>query len=111
MDVDTGIETVVSDVVGTVEHRGAWSPDGSRIAFHLGDGIAVINADGTGLVRLPDRLSAGSIGWSPDGTRIYGKSPDDLDLLAIDAAGMQPPIAIPLDGDQAGIFTWQRLAP
>ena len=30
MDVDTGVETVVSDVPGVVEHRGAWSPDATR---------------------------------------------------------------------------------
>ncbi|HEY6570739.1 MAG TPA: hypothetical protein VIZ22_10630 [Candidatus Limnocylindrales bacterium] len=111
MDVNAGTETILSDVAGTVEHRGAWSPDGKRIAFHLGDDIAVVNADGTGLVRLPDRLSGGSIGWSPDGEWIYGKSPSDREVSAIDASGKRPPIVILLDGAETGVFSWQRIAP
>lgn len=111
MDVDTGVESIVSDVPGTVEHRGAWSPDGKRIAFHLGDDIAVVNADGTGLVRLPDTLSSGSIGWSPDGEWIYGKSPSDRVISAIDASGKRPPIVVVLDGAETGVFSWQRTAP
>ena len=78
MNVDTGVETIISDVPGVEEHRGAWSPDASRIAFHLGDKIAVVNTDGTGLITLPDKLSAGPIGWSPDGSRIYGNSQGGL---------------------------------
>ena len=111
MNVDTSTETVLSDVPDITEHRGAWSPDAKRIAFHLGDGIAIVNADGSGLMRLPDTLSDGSIGWSPDGSWIYGKSPDNLSVLAIDAAGKRPPVVIRLDGTEQGIFSWQRLAP
>ncbi len=111
MDVDTGVETILSDVPSVDEHRGAWSPDASRIAFHLGDGIAVMNADGTGLITLPDRLSSDAIGWSPDGSRIYGTSPDGDALVAIDASGKQPPIVVPLNGTKAGVFSWQRTAP
>ncbi len=33
MDVDTGVETIVSDEPGVTEHRPAWSPDGSQIAI------------------------------------------------------------------------------
>jgi len=111
MDVDTGVETILSDVPGVTEHRAAWSPDGTRIAFHLGDAIAVINADGTGLVQLADHVGAGAIGWSPDGKRIFGSAGDSRNLVAIDASGATPPIVIPLDGTEAGVFSWQRLAP
>lgn len=59
----------------------AWSPDGSRIAFeHLGDGeltpaqIFVMNADGTGPVRLtPTRgvqYAESDPAWSPRGEEI-----------------------------------------
>jgi Tol biopolymer transport system component len=111
MDVDTGVETILSDQPGITEHRGAWSPDGTRIAYHSGDDIAVINADGTGRSVLPDRLSQGSIAWSPDGAWLFGKSASDDELMAIDAAGKQPPIVIPVDGAESGVSSWQRLAP
>jgi len=47
----------------------AWSPDGSRIAFHTGDGLYVINADGTDLRRLPGPPGTNPT-WSPDSQRI-----------------------------------------
>jgi hypothetical protein len=54
-----------------------WSPDGARIAFVCEWGntawtdICVVNADGTGLVRLTnDPWDDASPAWSPDGTRI-----------------------------------------
>jgi TolB protein len=60
-----------------------WSPDGSRIAFSAGGDfmksiydVYVINADGTGLVKLTDHPSdvdqaeAEDPSWSPDGIRI-----------------------------------------
>ena len=36
MDLNSGVQTILSDVPGTIEHHPAWSPDGSRIAFHQG---------------------------------------------------------------------------
>ena len=111
MNVDTGVETIISDVPGVEEHRGAWSPDASRITFHLGDKIAVVNADGTGLITLPDKLSADAIGWSPDGSRIYGTSQGGDALVAIDASAKHLPIVVPFNGTEAGVFSWQRTAP
>ena len=112
MNVDTGVETIISDVPGVEEHRGAWSPDASRIAFHLGDKIAVVNADGTGLDHAAGQASGGSIGWSPDGSADLREVPGRPDVLvAIDAAGKRPPIVMPFDGTEAGVFSWQRTAP
>ncbi len=110
MAVDSGIETILSDVPGTLEHRPAWSPDGSRIAFHQGDSIAVANADGSGRIVLGDTLS-GPFGWSPDGTQVFGRSLDGLQIKAIDVAGKRPTIVIPFNGTEAGVFSWQRAAP
>ena len=46
-----------------------WSPDGSMIAFVIGspsgDGFYIMNADGSGVRRLPDGGT-----WSPDGTKM-----------------------------------------
>jgi Tol biopolymer transport system component len=53
-----------------------WSPDGSRIAFQSnrsGDfGIWLMNADGSGQVRLTGRAGFGDFypSWSPDGRRL-----------------------------------------
>ena len=53
----------------------AWSPDGSKIAFEsFRDGqaeIYVMNANGTGLIRLTNNPAFdGHPTWSPDGTKI-----------------------------------------
>jgi Tol biopolymer transport system component len=48
----------------------SWSPNGTHIVY-LGDGLSVMNADGSNKVRLiPDGVSPSAPGWSPDGTRI-----------------------------------------
>ena len=59
----------------------AWSPDGSQIAFDSpwGGHLAVMDADGTNVMLLPLKDSAGGqiepfpeskLSWSPDGTRL-----------------------------------------
>ena len=47
----------------------AWSPDGSKLLLHdpRDDTIAVMNADGTGLLPLAGGIDAS---WSPDGKKI-----------------------------------------
>jgi TolB protein len=57
----------------------AWSPDGRLIAFISGDGMEMVNADGSGRRMLAPSLG-GWIVWSPDGRRIAfsvqeGKAP------------------------------------
>lgn len=53
----------------------AWSPDGTKVAFHSDRGgnydIWVVNVDGSGLTRLTaSNDSDGYPVWKPDGTRI-----------------------------------------
>ncbi len=68
----TGVSLVRSDGSGrfqfTSGHHPAWSPDGTRLAFGSGQGISIINADGSGARVLTNNGS--SPAWSPDGTRI-----------------------------------------
>lgn len=76
----------------------AWSPDGTKIAFvlgppeHLGayagDGdIYMMNADGTGLIRLTEGLRAAGPAWSPDGTRIVFTQDQGTSLVVMNADG------------------------
>jgi TolB protein len=74
----------------------SWSPDGKSIALglHVDDNsdIYVINADGSGLVRLTqDPAWDGDPSWSPDGTRIAFSSGRDndfgTDIYVMDANG------------------------
>jgi Tol biopolymer transport system component len=106
VDVEDG---GVTNLTGPDPARGAtrvlaWSPDGTRIAFartegaggHSGsrDGLFVMNADGTGEVRLDDAAGGTVRGltWAPDGKRIafirvsYEAGPITT-LMVIDANG------------------------
>jgi len=83
-----------------------WSPDGTRIAFHVVEGpptkrrllifpeptspgpssIYVVGNDGSGLRQLtPDGLAAGDPDWSPGGsTIVFGSTPPHLWLYGQD---------------------------
>jgi TolB protein len=70
-----------------------WSPDGARLAYvsslDFSDlHIRVINADGSGDVRLTDEsLAAFEPAWSPDGTRIAFVTVDERDIYLINPDG------------------------
>jgi Tol biopolymer transport system component len=105
VDVEDG---KVTNLTGLDPDRGvtralAWSPDGSRLAFartgteqaHLDggyDSLFVIDADGTGEVRLTSDGRVGNIRgltWAPDGERIafIWHSLQRLTLQVVDADG------------------------
>ena len=59
----------------------AWSSDGSRLLFTMQEGYGgprsyLVNADGSGLERIPGELHAA---WSPDGSRIVNLVSDDAE--------------------------------
>lgn len=68
-----------------------WSPDGERIAFGLGRGLATMRPDGGDLRRipLPTLAKVSSPSWSPDGRRIaFSAVPRRRrELFVVDAAG------------------------
>ncbi|MEZ4521594.1 MAG: META domain-containing protein [Thermomicrobiales bacterium] len=71
MDADGRNIRRLTDGGSWIDSLPSWSPDGTRIAFNRGQGIWVINVDGTGLQRLTDSpFSDEGPVWSPDGTQI-----------------------------------------
>jgi WD40 repeat protein len=85
-----------------------FSPDGSRLAFTRfsddkagGEGIWVVNSDGTDLHRLtPESLSSDDAHWSPDGSHLLftgrqsvkGSRVEGLWTVATDGTGLSPVI-------------------
>ncbi len=51
----------------TEDREPAWSPDGSRIAWHCGNSICVMGADGDNRIELASGLGGRLPQWSPDG--------------------------------------------
>lgn len=63
----TDLTSGLPELEGTSQGNPHWSPDGTRLAFDNDDGIYVVNADGSGVVKV----ARGAFPtWSPDGTRI-----------------------------------------
>ncbi len=71
-----------------------WSPDGLRIAFGLGRGLATMRPDGGDVRRipLPTLAKVTSPTWSPDGRRIaFAAVPGRRrELFVVDVAGGAP---------------------
>lgn len=113
-EADAAMQLVVVGVDGTgireltddrqQVHSFDWSPDGSRIVFtrqypvgerRIGYDLYVMNADGSGVLRLTDNGRSRDPDWSPDGTRIafVGWGPDDdppagdIYVMAADGSG------------------------
>lgn len=67
----------------------SWSPDGTRIAFHVyraeaPRALCVMNADGSELRILVDDRDATEAAWSPDGTEICFQSDGDLWVVSVE---------------------------
>jgi len=80
-------------------HRMAWvtgglSPDGTKLAFATGAGIAVSNLDGTGQTQVTNDPLDGPPYWSPDGTKLAFTSErdgaDGLYVVGVDGTGLTP---------------------
>ena len=95
--VATGEAARLTDFPGA-EGWPAWSPDGSRIAFHAdtnGDfDIWVMNVDGSGLTNLTNDPAEDQYpAWSPDGKKIAFASTRDggqYDVYVMSADGLGP---------------------
>ena len=96
LDVNSATLTQLTHTAGGTDLTPAWSPDGSRIAFVSDrdgdDEIYVMNADGSGQIRLT--TSAGLDlwpAWSPDGLQIAFDSHRDgniqIYVMNVDGSG------------------------
>jgi Tol biopolymer transport system component len=82
MNGDGSNQTRLTDSANSDARDPAWSPDGQKIAFVMGDSngyraIYVMNADGTNQIQVTndnDQVGDGTISWSPDGQKIVFSS-------------------------------------
>ena len=63
----TDLTSDLPELEGTSQGNPRWSPDGTRLAFDNDDGLYVVNADGSRVIKVATGAFAT---WSPDGTRI-----------------------------------------
>jgi Tol biopolymer transport system component len=81
-----------------------WSPDGARLAFHVGRDVHVAAADGSGLQRLTTDPANGMYPtWSPDGRRIAFMSWRNgrTELFVMDADGSNQARLLTMDQGDA----------
>lgn len=65
--------------------RIAWSPDGLKLAFMgAGPSVWIVNADGTGLTRVPHIPVFNDLAWSPDGTKFAYTDGSDIRVTTLD---------------------------
>lgn len=79
-----------------------WSPDGARLVVTNGDatsgqGVWVVNADGSGLTRIVSASTASGARWSPDGSLIafVQRDGDFTDVWTVRPDGTDLQLAIP----------------
>lgn len=92
----TNQQTLYTSPSGSPEWP-SWSPDAARVAFHRrGNGIWIINADGSGLQQLTSDSRDVDPDWSPDGMQVAfrrgGESGDFCgdNLFVVAATGGSP---------------------
>jgi Tol biopolymer transport system component len=84
----TGVR-VLHDVCGPffASSGPAWSPDGTHIAYGCQGSLWVVNADGSGVTKMPFR--GHSPYWSPDGSRIALVTSGVLAIADADGTNIQ----------------------
>ena len=89
----SGVRVVIDEEFGHVNDL-AWSPDGSRLAFHApyGGGIWTVGVDGSGLTEVSQRGAAPR--WSPTGRQLAFESAGGIWVINADGSGLRQ-VALP----------------
>ena len=89
----SGVRVVVDQEFGHVNDL-AWSPDGSRFAFHApyGGGIWIVGVDGSGLTEVSQGGAAPR--WSPTGRQLAFQSAGGIWVINADGSGLRQ-VALP----------------
>jgi Tol biopolymer transport system component len=82
----SGVRVVIDQEFGHVNDL-AWSPDGSRLAFHAlyGAGIWIVGVDGSGLTEVSQWGAAPR--WSPTGRQLAFQSVSGIWVINADGTG------------------------
>jgi Tol biopolymer transport system component len=89
----SGVRVVIGQEFGHVNDL-AWSPDGSRLAFHAlyGGGIWIVGVDGSGLTEVSEGGAAPR--WSPTGRQLAFQSAGGIWVINADGSGLRQ-VALP----------------
>ena len=84
----SGVRVVIDQEFGHVNDL-AWSPDGSRLAFHAlyGGGIWIVGVDGSGLTEVSQGGAAPR--WSPTGRQLAFQSGGGIWVINGDGSGLR----------------------
>ncbi len=73
---------------GSSDQYPSLSPDGKTIAYtSVGDGISLMNVDGTNVRLVPNSVGYYGAVWSPDGKRLAAYAPSSDAIMTLNADG------------------------
>jgi Tol biopolymer transport system component len=95
------VRVVIDQEFGHVNDL-AWSPDGSRLAFHgpYGGGIWTVGVDGSGLTKVSQLGAAPR--WSPTGRQLAFESAGGIWVINADGSGLRQ---VTLPGRRAPVWS------